>query len=155
MNSASELRLYRFLLISQYIYTFSKNRLLGRFFLVVAMSVCIILSPPHAILPGEQRRSQGSKASLSPRWELVHHLQFPDEKMCSWLPSELCLFDENSSITCNLLMIKYVPDGHQNSVSSMRTRPSPAITWWKNVIVSVLLSASVEKFFVSRMRDFM
>ena len=50
---------------------------------------------------------------------------------------------------------KIVPDGHQNSVSSMRTRQSPAIFWWKNVIVSVLLSASVEIFFVSRMRDFL
>ena len=42
---------------------------LGRYSLVVAMSVCCglcvvccLLSPSHAILPGEQRRSQGSKA---------------------------------------------------------------------------------------------
>ena len=35
---------------------------LGRFGLEVAMSVRCCLSPSHAILPGEQRRSQRSKA---------------------------------------------------------------------------------------------
>ena len=47
--------------------------------------------------------------TLSLRWELVHHLQSPDEtdeKMCSWRPSEFCLLDENLSITCNFLMKK-------------------------------------------------
>ena len=43
---------------------FSPNRPLGRFGLVVVMSVCVsvCLSPSHAIVPGEQRRSQGSKS---------------------------------------------------------------------------------------------
>ena len=48
------------------------------------------------------------------------------KKMCSWRPSELCHLDENSSIICNLLM--------KNSGGKL----------------SVLLSASVERFGVSR-----
>ena len=34
--------------------------------------------------------------------EDVHNLQSPDEKMCSWRPSEFCLLDENLSIICIL-----------------------------------------------------
>ena len=41
--------------------TFHRIGPLGRFGLVVEMSVYIV-SPSHAILQGEQRRSQGSKA---------------------------------------------------------------------------------------------
>ena len=58
---------------------------LGRFSLVVAMSVpnWLCLSPSHAILPGEQRRSQGSKAAS--HWPSDHMIRsrppkFPDEK---------------------------------------------------------------------------
>ena len=36
--------------------------------------------------------------------EEVHNLQSPNEKMCSWRQSELCLLDENWSLICNLLM---------------------------------------------------
>ena len=129
-------------------------------------SVCLF--PSHAIfLEASHWPSDNMIRSCSPRWELLHHMQSPDEtdeKMCSWLPSELCLFDENSSINCNLLMKlmkKCFPGGHYSSVSSMRTCPSPVISWWtKNVnppspkTVSVLLSASVERFFVSHMQDF-
>ena len=45
---------------------FSKHRPLGRFFLVVTMSVCqhVSVSPSHAILPGEQSQSVVSKSTF-------------------------------------------------------------------------------------------
>ena len=39
-------------------------------------------------------------------------------------------------------------------VRLLKDHPSPAISWWKYVILSVLVSASVERFFFSRMRNF-
>ena len=50
------------------------------------------------------RNMQSPDGLLDENSEEVHNLQSPDEKMCSWRPSELCLLDENSSIICNLLM---------------------------------------------------
>ena len=40
-------------------------------------------------------------------------------------------------------------------VRLLKDRPLPAISWWKYGIVSVLLSALVERFFVPRMRKFL
>ena len=105
---------------------FSLNRPLDCFGLVVAMSVRMyvsggpgILSPSHAIFfkashwPSDHMirfRPLIGLSNLCPideNSQEVHNVQSPDEKMwkmCSSRPSELCLLDENFSITCNLLV---------------------------------------------------
>ena len=57
--------------------------------------------------------------------EEVHNLQSPDEKLCSWRPSELCLIDQNSEKIHNL-QSPYEEENisatiHENSVSLIRT----------------------------------
>ena len=76
-------------------------------------------------------------------YNLHHNLQSPDG-----------LLDENSEEVRNLQW-KMFSDGHQNSVSLMRTRPYSVISWGKTAgkKVLVLSSASVERFGVSFMRD--
>ena len=106
----------------------SKNLPLGRFLHGVAMSVCLFVPFPCNFFLG-----------LS--FALKSHDQIPallDENSsitCNFLMMALrshdqipALLDENSSIMCNLLMKlikKCVPGGR---LSSMRTRPSRAIS---------------------------
>ena len=160
---------------------FSKNRPLGQFLLVVAKSVhvsvclCVCLSPFMRFSQGSKGGPRGAKPVRLLK-QHVHHLQFPDKKA----KQSQSVSSKSTSITCNFLIkkcnsmrfsqgskaslsprrarpspaISWWKKQSKASLSPRRARPSPAISWWKNVIVSVLLSALVERFFVSRMRDF-
>ena len=69
------------------------------------------------------------------------------KKMYSWRPSELCLLDENSSITCNLLMKENLKEKTKKMLSVPLTKSAKEK-------VSVLLSASFKRFCASPMLDF-
>ena len=91
----------------------------------------IYMSPFMRFSQGSKGGPRGAKPVCLLK-ELVHHLQFPDEKMCSWLPSELCLFDENSSITCNLLMKKSRIRETKHLSTDADSSTNATIGWTKN-----------------------
>ena len=159
---------------------FSRNRHLGQFFLVVAMSVCLCVCPiPMQFSRGSKGGPRGAKPVRLLK-EHVHHLEFPDEKIIECKASlspwrtrpspaiSLRLEDpgeqsqsvssKNTSITWNFLMKKEsrakLVRLLEELVHHLQSCDEKNVFLMKNVIVLVLLPVSVERFFFSRMRDF-
>ena len=143
---------------------------LGQFGLIVAMSLCC-LSPSHAILPWEQRRSQGSIAvshcGISTLNKMLHLTIGPQSKWSG--PVSHCGINTLKNVLLNywsgpvshrvINTLKNVTLNYWPSDHMIRSR-QPVVTsipWKKTLHLTMgywLLSSHVERVGDSHMRDF-